>query len=150
MNLLLYARCSLLSARCSFLFAYWLFLFACCSLLFACCWLLSAHCSLPFACCSFLFARCSIFARCSLLFAKLLLANAQILVTCVALIYIADEFFIFLSLILLKEIRTWGESKVSYCCFCFLCKPRELGGRGSPRFPCLIPVGKARQIFFNL
>ena len=37
-------------------------------------------------------------------------------------------------------MRTWGESKISSCCFCVCCKSRELGGRGSPRFPCVTPV----------
>ena len=38
------------------------------------------------------------------------------------------------------EIRTQGQSKISSCCFCVWCKSRELGGRGSPIFPCLTPV----------
>ena len=37
-------------------------------------------------------------------------------------------------------MRTQGESKVSSCCFCVWCKSRELGGRRSPRFPCVTPV----------
>ena len=32
-----------------------------------------------------------------------------------------------------KEIRTWGQSKISSCLF-VKCKSRELEGRGSPRF----------------
>ena len=51
-----------------------------------------------------------------------------------------DEFFIFSSLVLLKEIRTESESKISSCCFCVLWKIRELGGRGSPRFSCVTLV----------
>ena len=34
-----------------------------------------------------------------------------------------------------KEIRTWGQSKISSCCLCVWCKSRELGGKGSSRFP---------------
>ena len=40
------------------------------------------------------------------------------------------------------EMRMQGQSKISCCCFCVWCKSRELGGRGSPRFPCLTPVVK--------
>ena len=47
---------------------------------------------------------------------------------------------LFSSLLLLKEIRTRVESKISSCCFCVSCKWREFGGRGSPRFPCVTPV----------
>ena len=42
--------------------------------------------------------------------------------------------------VLLKEMRTRGESNISSCYFCDQCKPRELGGRRSPRFPCVTPV----------
>ena len=41
---------------------------------------------------------------------------------------------------LLKEMRTRGESKISSCCFYVLYKLRELGGRGSPELPCVTPV----------
>ena len=34
-----------------------------------------------------------------------------------------------------KEMRTWSQSKTSSCCLYLWCKSRELGGRGSPRFP---------------
>ena len=128
LNFLLVARC--------------LLHFACCSLLFACCSLLSACCSLLFARCSFLSARCPLlFARCSLLFARcfyfsfvafsqLLWAIARLLVTRVIPIYLLDELFVFSFLVLLKEMRTRGESKISSCCFCVLGKSRELRGRG--------------------
>ena len=39
-------------------------------------------------------------------------------------------------------MRTQGQSKISSCYFCVWCKSRELGGSGSPRFPCLTPVMK--------
>ena len=50
-----------------------------------------------------------------------------------SLIYPVDELF-------LKEMRTWGQSKISSYCFCFWCEPRESGGKGSSRFPCVTPV----------
>ena len=34
-----------------------------------------------------------------------------------------------------KEIKMCGQSKISSCGFCVLCKSRELGDRGSPGFP---------------
>ena len=70
----------------------------------------------------------------SLLFAldkimKLLWVTGRLLVTRVSLIYLVDEFFIFsLLVLLLKEMRTRGESKISSCCFCVWCKSRELDG----------------------
>ena len=42
--------------------------------------------------------------------------------------------------VLLKEMRTQGQSKISSSCFCVWCKSRELRGSGSPRFPCVTPV----------
>ena len=39
-------------------------------------------------------------------------------------------------LVLLKEIKARNESYS----FCVWCKSRELGGRGSPRFPSVTPV----------
>ena len=38
-----------------------------------------------------------------------------------------------------SEIKTQGQSKISFFGFVW-CKLRELGGRVSPRFPCVIPV----------
>ena len=49
---------------------------------------------------------------------------------------------VFLFLLLLKEMRTWGQSKISSCCFCVWCKSRESRDRGSSKFPCVIPVVK--------
>ena len=37
-------------------------------------------------------------------------------------------------------MRTWDQSKISSYCFCVWCKSRELGSRGSSRFPCVTPV----------
>ena len=37
-------------------------------------------------------------------------------------------------------MRTQGQSKISSCCVCVWFESRELGGRGSPRFPCVTPV----------
>ena len=49
------------------------------------------------------------------------------------LIYPVDEFPF-------KEMKTWGQPKISSYCFCVWCESRELGGRGSSRFPCATPV----------
>ena len=68
------------------------------------------------------------------------MGNCPTISTRVSLIYLVDEFFIFSLLVLLKEMRMWGESKTSSCCFCVWCKSRELAGRRSPRFPCATPV----------
>ena len=88
-----------------------------------------------------LFARCSLlFACCLLLLIQLLWAIAWLLVTRVTLIYLVDEFFIFSFLVLLKEMRTRGGSKISFCCLYVSCKSRKLRGRGSPRFPCVTSV----------
>ena len=116
-------------------------LFARCSLLFASFSLLFARGLLLFARCSLIFARSSLlFACCSLLFAQLLWTIARLLVTHVTLIYLVYKFFIFSSLMLFKEIRT---SKISSCCFCVSCKSRELRGKRSSRFLCLISVVKS-------
>ena len=50
-----------------------------------------------------------------------------------SLIYPVDEFS-------LKEMRMWGQSKISSYCFFVWCKSRELEGRRSSRFPCLTAV----------
>ena len=62
-------------------------------------------------------ATTELFARCSLVAAYFLRAITQLLVTRVTLIYLVDQFFIFSSLVLLKEMRTRGEFKISSCCF---------------------------------
>ena len=76
----------------------------------------------------------------------LLLVTAQLSGTHVSLIYLVDEFFIFSLLVLLKQMRTPGESIISSCCFCVWCKSRELGDRGSRRIPCVTP---AVESFFS-
>ena len=47
--------------------------------------------------------------------------------------YQADEFSF-------KEMRTWGQSKISPSCICVWCESGELGRRRSSRFPCVTPV----------
>ena len=64
----------------------------------------------------------------------------RLLVTRASLIYLEDEFLMFSFLVLLKEIKTQGDSKILYCCVCVCCKSRVLGDRGSPRYPCVTPV----------
>ena len=44
------------------------------------------------------------------------LSNCPIIVTGASFIYLADEFYIFSFLMLLKEMRTQGQSKISSCC----------------------------------
>ena len=91
-----------------------------CSLLFVRCLLLSARCSLLFACYLILFA------------CYLLLVNCPTIShTCYN--YLPSRLSSFSSLVLLKEMRMRGDSKISSCCFCVSCKSKELGGRGSPR-----------------
>ena len=62
-----------------------------------------------------------------------------------SLIYPVHEFF-------LKEMRTWGQSKILFYCFCFWCESRELGGRESSMFPCVTPVVKtfSERITFKI
>ena len=61
--------------------------------------------------------------------------KSLIVVTRISLIFLLDEFFIFSFLVLLKEMKTLGESKISSCYFCIWRRSRELVGRVSPRFP---------------
>ena len=53
---------------------------------------------------------------------------ATIIHTFFSLIHPVDEFSF-------KEMRMWGQPKTSSCCLCVWCKSKELGGRGSTRFP---------------
>ena len=53
----------------------------------------------------------------SVLVALALTLTARLLVTSVSLIYLVVELFIFPLLVLLKQMRTRGES-ISSCCFC--------------------------------
>ena len=39
-----------------------------------------------------------------------------------------------------KELRTWGQSKISSSCICVWCESGELRRRRSSRFPCVTPV----------
>ena len=71
---------------------------------------------------------------------QLIWAPARLLVTCVSLIYQVDEFFIYSFQVLLKEMRTHGEFKISSCYFCVWCKSREVGGWGSPICPYVVQV----------
>ena len=48
--------------------------------------------------------------------------------TVISLIHPEDEFSF-------KEMRMWGQFKISSCCICDWCESREMGGRGSPRLP---------------
>ena len=50
--------------------------------------------------------------------------------TIISLIHPKDE-------LSLKEIRMWGQSKISSCFICDWCESREMGGRQSPRLPKL-------------
>ena len=61
--------------------------------------------------------------------------KSLIVVTRISLIFLLDKFFIFSFLVLLKEMKTPGESKILSCYFCIWLRSRELGGRVSPRFP---------------
>ena len=47
--------------------------------------------------------------------------------TIISLIHPKDE-------LSFKEIRMWGQSKISSCFICDWCESREMGGRGSPKF----------------
>ena len=38
-----------------------------------------------------------------------------------------------------QEMKMQGQSKISSCYFCVWCKSRGLEGRGSLKFPCVIP-----------
>ena len=88
---------------------------------------------------------------CSLLvtFSQLLWAIAWLLVTRITLIYLVDEFFISSLLVLLKEMRMRGESKISSCCFCVSCKSREFRGRRSPGSPCVTLVVESSWDFLQ-
>ena len=45
-----------------------------------------------------------------------------------SLMHLVDEF-------ILKKTRTWGQSKISFCCVRVWCEQKELRGRRSTRFP---------------
>ena len=62
------------------------------------------------------------------------LIRATIIHTFFSLIHPEDEFSF-------KEMRMWGQPKTSSCCLCVWCKSKELGGRGSTRFPTSMVEG---------
>ena len=135
-----WAFCSLLVTFCLLLFVLYLLLFVRCSLLFACCSLLLviARYFLLVACYFLLVNRC---------FFPAFMGNCP---TISHKCYPHLEFFIFSFLLLLKEMRTRGESTILSCCFCVSCKWRGLGRRGSPRFPCVTQWWKVPETFFEL
>ena len=126
---LLFIRCSLLVTICSLLVTFCSFLVTFCSLLSSFYSLLVTFYSLPVIFCLLLVT-----------FSQILWAIARLLVIRVTLIYLVYEFFIFSFLVLLKEMGTRSETKISSCCFCVSCKSRELGGRESPRYSCVSTV----------
>ena len=57
---------------------------------------------------------------------------ATIIHTFFSLIHLVDEFSF-------KKISImWGQPKISSCCLCVWCESKELGGRGSTRYPISI------------
>ena len=72
---------------------------------------------------------------------QLKIIRLQLIVTRASLIYLEDEFFIFSFLVLLKEMKTRGDFKTLYCCFCVWCKSRELGWQGESKIPLCNPSG---------
>ena len=70
------------------------------------------------------------------------LPDYQCPTTLVSHIYVVDELYIFQLLVLLNEMSTRSETKISSCYFCVWSKLRKLGGRESPRFPRVTPVVK--------
>ena len=170
---LLFAHCSLNFARCSLLVSFHSLLVTFCSLLVTFCSLLVSFYSWLVRFCQLLMTFCSLLIIKVLyklrknttertrhilmivlvvssqiperlgggLVILVLQATARLLVTRVSLIYLVDEFFMLSFLMVLKEIRTRGSSR--FCCFCFWCKSRKLGGRDSPRLPCVTPVVKS-------
>ena len=62
--------------------------------------------------------------------------------TIISLIHPKDE-------LSFKEMRMWGQSKISSCFICDWCESREMGGRQSPRLPTPV-VENSPQTFFQL
>ena len=53
--------------------------------------------------------------------------------------------------VLLKEIRTQGQFKISSCCFLCLVQIKRIRRQGSPRFSCVTPVVESfPHTFFEL
>ena len=129
-----WALCLLLITFCSLLVSFSSLCVTFCSSLVTFCLLLVSFCSLLVIFCLSLVTFC-----------LLLVTFPAFMDNCltITLIYLVDEVFIFSSLVLLKEMRTQGESKISSCCFSVSCKSKELEDRGSPRFPCVTPMVKS-------
>ena len=60
--------------------------------------------------------------------------------TVISLIHPEDE-------LSFKEMRIWGQSKISSCCICDWCKSREMKGRGSPRLPTPVVESFSGNLF---
>ena len=137
-----WALCLLLITFCSLLVSFSSLCVTFCSSLVTFCLLLVSFYSLLVIFCLSLVTFCLLLVTfCSLLvtFCPAFMDNCLT----ITLIYLVDEVFIFSSLVLLKEMRTQGESKISSCCFSVSCKSKELEDRGSPRFPCVTPMVKS-------
>ena len=53
--------------------------------------------------------------------------------------------------VLLKEIRTEGQFKISFCCFLCFVQIKRIRRQGSPRFSCVTPVVESfPHTFFEL
>ena len=85
--------------------------------------------------CSLVFARCSLLFACSLYDRKWPNKRAY----CFTLNPQARRFYIFvLCVTQWKDGAEWVQYFIF--CFCVWCKSRQLGGRVSPRFPCVTPA----------
>ena len=105
--------------------------------LFACCSLLVTFCLLLLTFCLLLVTFCPVF-----------MGNwPTINHTCYP--YLPNRLSIFSSLVLLKEMKTRSESKISSCCFCVSRESRELGDRESPRLPCVTPGVESSSDLFR-
>ena len=70
---------------------------------------------------------------------QLLWVTVRLLVKRLSPTYLVDEIFIFVAGVT-QGNEDADESKILPCCFHVWCNSRELGGRGSSRFPCVTPV----------
>ena len=125
--LLLVTFCSLLVTFCSLLVTFCSLLVTFCSLLVTFCSLLVTFCSLIVTFCSLLVTFCSLLVTfwsivCYDSVIKIEKEHNRKYLNYFALasdkiperlIYLVDKFFIFSFLVLLKETRMWGESKIS-------------------------------------
>ena len=60
--------------------------------------------------------------------------------TVISFIHLEDE-------LSFKEMRIWGQSKISSCCICDWCKSRRMKGRGSPRLPTPVVESFSGNLF---